>query len=135
MDLQRLQALGATAVVLTGNPIGADALLLKAPKYQETGAASPSAQVDSESQWEILAYQFSGDTAGLWSFEDGTGGNLIGITHYYANNTISQLIECMLEMGKGKEIRISGAPSGKFSIVAYVVDRNYKNRKRLPLNT
>lgn len=135
MDLQRLQALGAVAVTLSGNTIGADAVLLKAPKYRESAAAT--AKVDDESQWEIMGYMFSCDTAGKFTFANAAGGGaaLVGTTHYFGSNYVSQFIDCMLEMGKGLPIVINGTPTGNFSVTAYVVDRNYKNRFRLPLQT
>lgn len=136
MDLQKLEALGAFRVLYEATTPGADAAIFNAPKYRDSGA-SGSALADSESEWEILAYQFSGDTAGKFFLENAAGGGAARIspTHYYPTNYVSPLIECKLPVGKGLPIILGGTPTGSISMVLYVVDRNYKLRNRITPGT
>lgn len=140
MDMQKLEALGVFRVVYFANTPGADVELLKAPKYRESGGATGggNAKVDPESEWEIVGYQFSGDTAGKFWLANASGGlepARVGPTAYYPNNHVSPLIECKLPVGKGLPIIMSGTPTGNFSIVLYVVDRNYKSMNRVTPGT
>jgi hypothetical protein len=136
MDLQRLQALGMLdPIIVTGSAIGADKNAFNAPKYKDSNAGS--VLVDNESEWIIVGYQFSADTAGSFFLENAAGGGaaIISPTHFYPVNTVSPLIECFIPVGKGKAILIGGSPGGNFSIVIYIIDRNYKNTQRVKPGT
>lgn len=134
MDMQKLEALGVFRVLYEAANPGADAAVFNAPKYRDFGVTGGGgAKADDESEWEIVGYQFSGDTAGKFFLANATGGGAARIspTHYYPNNHVSPLIECKLPMGKGLPIILGGTPTGNISMVLYLIDRNYKARNRI----
>lgn len=89
-----------------------------------------STPVDPTSEYIIVGFQYSSDTAGNFFFEDGASGNKIGNTHYFAANTDTPLIDCFLPFGATKPMYIKVVDGGNFSIIVYYMDKNYDNKKR-----